>query len=163
MILQNEEGKPFVIDDIKTTPAYNYVWCLDLKEQDYILSNIKILEENTCSTITLMVNGTTFKMPAYWYILVCDPETTQLDAVQASTLSNNIFYALVYGASTNQPSFLPIHVLNWEAEEVNVYPSTTRNLMLCHDVGDGKWVSISFSDTYNRFLKDTTANNLVNY
>ena len=128
-----------------------------------VLVNIRVLEENSCSTVTLNINGRLLNVPSYWYVLVCDPETTQLDAVQASGLSNSTFYALVYGAHISQPEFLQIHVVDWLPVESNIYPTYNRNLMTCHDVGDGKWVCLSFSDAYSRFLKNKTANDLINY
>jgi hypothetical protein len=100
-------------------------------------------------------------MPAFWYVLVCDPETTQIDCVQASTLSNNTFYALLYGSNMSQTELKPITVVDWIPTDINVYPTITRNLMLCHDVGDNKWASISFSDTYSRFLKNKFSIDLV--
>lgn len=163
MILHDPEGYPLVINDIRTPLRTNYVWYLNLKEMDFVLVNVKVLEENTCSTVTLSINGRLLNVPSYWYVLVCDPETTQLDAVQASCLSNSTFYALVYGANVSQPEFLQIHVLDWLPAESNIYPTYNRNLMTCHDIGDSKWVCMSFSDAYSRFLKNKTANDLINY
>lgn len=161
MILHDENGIPFNITSIKQQIHSNHVWCLDLSVLDYTLKPITILEENTCNTIVLSINNNIVKMPAFWYILVCDPETTQIDCVQASTLSNNTFYALVYGSQMSQTELKPIKVVDWIPADVNVYPTITRNLMLCHDVGDDKWVSISFSDTYSRFLKNKFSIDLV--
>jgi hypothetical protein len=161
MILHDEQGLPFPINSIKQSVHSNYIWCLDLSILDYTLKPITILEENTCNTIVLSINNNIVQMPAFWYILVCDPETTQIDCVQASTLSNNTFYALVYGSEMAQTELKPITVIDWIPSDVNVYPTITRNLMLCHDVGDNKWVSISFSDTYSRFLKNKFSIDLV--
>jgi hypothetical protein len=161
MILHDEKGEPFVINSIRQPIHANHIWCLDLSILDYTLKQISVLEENTCNTIVLSINNNIVKMPAFWYVLVCDPETTQIDCVQASTLSNNTFYALLYGSNMSQTELKPITVIDWIPTDINVYPTITRNLMLCHDVGDNKWASISFSDTYSRFLKNKFSIDLV--
>lgn len=161
MILHDEYGKPLVINSLLDKLRTNYAWCLDLKAQDFRLHTIKVLEECKCSTVSLKINGRLLNIPAYWFILVGDPETTQIDAVQASVLANSTFYALVYGSKLASPEYVPITVVDWVVEEPHIYPTHTRGIMICHDVGDGKWVSCSFSDTYTRFLKNKTVGDLI--
>jgi hypothetical protein len=161
MILHDEYGKPMVLNNLTDSLRSNLIWCLDLKAQDYRLHNVKVVEECHCNTVSLKINGRLLNLPVYWYILVGDPETTQLDAVQASVLSNSTFYAVVYGATSPAPEFLPINVVDWESSEPHVYPTHTRGIMLCHDVGDSKWISCSFSDTFPRFLKNKTVGDLI--
>ena len=163
MIFHDIEGKPLVINDIRTKLRTNRYWCLDLKALDYSVGTIKVVEENICNSVALKINDRILCVPSYWHILVCDPDSTQLDAVPVHTLANNEFHALVYGAKLERPEFLPIKVIDWYMDEVNVYPTHNRNFMLCHDIGDNKWVSISFSDSYNRFLNNKTANDLIDY
>lgn len=163
MILHDIEGKPLVINDIRDKLRSKHIWCLDLKMLDYTVKPIKVLEENICNSVILKINNRQLCVPAYWYMLVCDPDSTQLDAVSVSALSNSEFHALVYGHRLDRPEFLPVKVIDWVYDEPNVYPIHNRNYMLCHDIGDGRWVSLSFSDSYNRFLNNKTANDLIDY
>lgn len=163
MIFHDSEGALVDINHLKCDIPNKYIWNLDLKLLDFTLKKIKVIEEIVCNTVTLQINDRLIDVPAYWNILVCDPETTQLDAASVSTLSNSDFRALVYGPNMTHPELLPITVVDWTMDKVNRYPTHNRNFMMCHDIGDGKWISLSFSDSYNRFLKNKTSNDLVYY
>lgn len=163
MILHDENGNPLAINSLTDKIPTNYAWCLDLKTQDFTINHFKVVEECKCNTVTIRVNDRELKIPEYWYVLVCDPETTQLDTVPVGNLSNNTFYAFVYGANASVPEYKQIDVLKWEAAQLNTYPTHSRGLMLCLDVGDSKWITCSFSDTYTRFLKNKISGDLTGY
>lgn len=163
MILHDENGTPLVINNIYDKLPTNYAWCLDLKTQDFTINHFKVVEECTCNTVTIRVNGRYIDLPSYWYVLVCDPETTQLDTVPVGNLSNNTFYAFVYGSTLAVPEYLQIDVVDWKARCAHTYPTHSRGLMLCLDVGHSKWITCSFSDTYTRFLKNKISGDLTGY
>lgn len=163
MILQDEHGKPLVINEMTNSLKSNYIWCLDLKDADFRLHTIKVLEECECVSLVIKVNDRLVCLPTHWHILVCDPETTQLDAVQVGDLANANFYAMLCGTDIVTPIFAPITVIDYLPAEKHVYPTHTRSIMLCHDVGNGLWMNCSYADAYNRFLKNKTANDLVDY
>lgn len=163
MIFHEENGNPLAINSIHDKVPTNYLWCLDLKSQDFTINMFKVVEECKCNTLTVKINNRYIELPSYWYILVCDPETTQIDTVQVCHLSNNTFYALVYGASAGTHEYMRIDVIAWKPEGIHVYPTHSRGVMLCLDIGDGKWISCSFSDTYTRFLKHKNVGDLIGY
>ena len=143
-----------MIDSLYTPIVSEYMWVLDLNMMDYTLTPIKMLEEIVCPTITLDIDGYHCKIPANWYVLVYDIHTTQLDSIVVSDLSNKPYSALVYGSNMIRPQPVTISVIDYELKASNTYPSFNRHLMLCHPIDNDKWITISFSDTYNRFLRN---------
>lgn len=163
MIFHDENGVPLVVNSIHDKWRSNYLWCLDLKSQDYTINLFKVVEGCDSNTLTLRINGHYIDVPASWYILVCDPETTQIDAVECNCLSNNTFYALVYGANVPTPEYAKIEVIDWVPVKHHAYPSHSRGLMLCLDIGNDKWITCSYSDTYTRFLKNKNVGDLIGH
>lgn len=161
MLIQNEDNKTIIIDSLYAPIVSDYMWVLDLNMMDYTLTPIKMLEEVVCPTMTLDIRGYYCKIPANWYMLVYDVHTTQLDSIVISDLSNKQYSALVYGSSMKRPEPAIITVVDYELKAVNTYPSFNRHLMLCHSIDTEKWVTISFSDTYNRFLRNKDLSDII--
>lgn len=163
MILHDEHNLPLVINSLTSNIKTRYVWTLNLKEMDFTLHNMKVLEEYTGPSLTLKINDRLLSLPCHWNILICDPETTQLDAARVSDLAGDSYHALGYSNRSNMPMFLPIQVIDYHVEESHVYPTHSRHLMICHDVGESKWICCSYTDSYNRFLKNKIAGDLIEY
>jgi hypothetical protein len=161
MVVQDSDGLSLIINNINKPLRTNYIWILDLKMLDFTLSNIQVLEENTCSTLVLSINGAIIHVPAYWHLLIADIETLQLDVVPVSLLSNNTYHAFVYGQNMIKPEYHEIKVIDWIPEYVNIYPSFNRSSMLCHDLGNGQNCCLTFTDSYSRFLKNAYVEDLV--
>lgn len=163
MILLDEYNIPLVLNNLADKLRTHHVWVLDMKERDYKLLQIKTVEEIISPSLTLKIHGRLLSLPCHWNVLICDPETTQLDVVSVSELANGYYYALVYGNNTDMPMFELIEVLDYAAGETHIYPTHGRNYMICHDVGNGKWINCTYSDSYNRFLKNKIAGDLIDY
>lgn len=163
VILHDEYNKPLVLNTLKDRLPTHHVWCLDLKVSDFKLLQIKSVEEIVSPSLVLKINGRLTCLPCHWHMLICDPETTQLDVVPVGELANDFYYALVYGNNIEMPQFEPITVIDYLVSETHIYPSHARNFMLCHDVGNGRWINCSYADSYNRFLKNKIAGDLIDY
>ena len=98
MLIFDEYSNPVILDSILTPNVTEYMWVLNLQEEDFMLSPLAVLEETTSPSIELMVAGFRFVLPTSWNILVCDPESMQLDVVEISAVAGKEFRAFVYGA-----------------------------------------------------------------
>jgi hypothetical protein len=161
MLILDENKKSILINSLYDPIVSNFMWVLDLNIMDFTLAPITMIEETVCPTKTIEINGFQFKLPASWYMLVYDEVTTQLDSVSIADLTTNSFTALIYGPDATAAHSAKVKVIDYSAAEKNVYPSFNRHLMLCHPVSDNKWINISFSDSYNRFLRDKYISDLI--
>lgn len=163
MLIFDETNHPIIMDSIHGPTVSAHMWVLDLTMMDFTLAPIVMLEETVCPSIQLRVNGFEFILPANWNILVYDQETAQLDVVELSEAAGREFTALVYGPKAGRPTPATISVTNYFVEYKNVGPSLNKHQMLCHPIGPQEWISVSPSDTYNKYLKDNIVGDLVGY
>ena len=163
MLIFDETNHPIIMDSIHGPTVSAHMWVLDLTMMDFTLAPIVMLEETVCPSIQLRVNGSEFILPANWNILVYDQETAQLDVVELSEAAGREFTALVYGPKAGRPTPATISVTNYFVEYKNVGPSLNKHQMLCHPIGPQEWISVSPSDTYNKYLKDNIVGDLVGY
>jgi hypothetical protein len=161
MLVFNNKADPVILDSIFVPTPTDYFWVLDLNINDYTLAPLTILEEIICPSITVVIRGFEFTLPAYWNILVYDMETTQLDAIQLSRLVGREFTALVFGPKKIRPVPAPIQYVDYILEHKNVGPSLAKHQMMCHPIGPTEWVCISPSDTYNKYLKDMLVGDII--
>jgi hypothetical protein len=154
MLIFDENSQPIVIDNLYAPLVSHHLWVLDLAMMDYTLAPFMILEEITCSSITLQVMGFDFTLPSSWFVLVYDEETTQIDVVQVSDLAGAEFTALLYGPKQNKAQPAKITVMDYHNQYRNIGPSLNKHQMLCHPVSPGSWINVSSTDVYNKYLKD---------
>lgn len=163
MIILNENNSPIILDSIYTPTSSEFMWTLDLTMMDYTLTPIVMLEETVCPSMQVRVGGFDFMLPANWNILVYDRDTAQLDVVELSEAAGREFNALVYGPNASRVTPQPITIINYVIEYKNVGPALNKHQMLCHPIGPAEWVSVSPSDTYNKYLKDNVVGDLIGY
>jgi hypothetical protein len=128
---------------------------------DFTLAPLLVFEEVICPTITLLVRGVTFELPANWNILITDDETYQLDVVEISELAGKEFKALVYGMEMTNIELEPIQVIDYQPNHQNVGPSLNKYQMLCHPIAPKAWVNVAPSDAYNKYLKDKVVGDII--
>ncbi len=161
MLVFDENSKPLIIDSIYTPTLTSHVWILDLSIMDFTLAPLEVLEEITCPSVMIEVCGFKFILPAHWYVLVYDEETTQVDTVCVSELSGREFMALGYGPNKNKAFPAKIVVVDYNAQFKNVGPSLNKHQMLCHPIGPNAWINISPTDVYNKYLKDVIVGDII--
>jgi len=163
MIIFDETNHPIILDNINGPTISEYLWALDLTIMDYTLIPLYMLEETTCPSMQLCVNGFDFILPAYWNILVYDQDTAQLDVVELAETAGREFTALVYGPKARRPSPVKIQVTNYFVEYRNVGPFLHKHQLLCHPINSTEWVSVGPSDCYNKYLKDSIVGDIIGY
>jgi hypothetical protein len=161
MLIFDENSKPIIVDGLHTPLLSEYFYVLDLNLMDFTLTPLNVLEETVAPTITLSIEGFDFNVPANWNILIVDDETMQLDVTEIADIAGTEFKAFGYGFdNVNFDSYL-INVHNYFTQYPNYGPSLSKNQMLCHPISQTRWINIAPSDTYNKYLKNKLAGDLI--
>lgn len=161
MLIHDENNRTIILNSILTPTLCDYFWVLDLAIKDFTLAPLTMLEETTGPAITLNIQGFEFTLPAKWGILVQDHDTTFLDYIEVSNIPGRDFTAMVYGPDMARPNVANVSAIDFHPNHVAVSPSLNKNQMLCHPIAPDKWVMISPSDPYNKYLKNALKGDIV--
>ena len=162
MYIFDENSQPLIVDNLFDPIVTETFWVLDLEQKDFMQTELTMLEETTCPGMVLAVdNFGGIVLPAHWHVLVCDPDTMQLDAVTVGDMAGKEFRVFVYGPQISKPRIEVTRVLNYLPRHRHVSPTLSRHQMLCHAIGQSHWVCVSPSDTYNKFLKSAIIGDLI--
>lgn len=162
MLIFDEDYNTIMLESVSDPSATAYFWVLDLAIRDYVITPLKIFEEITSEHIEIQVAGFRFSLPSMWNILVADTyETSQLDYIEIRELSGMEFSALVHGPNKRMIETETIITTNYFPSAVSVAPSLNKNQMLCHPIGPDAWINIAPSDTYNKYLKNAVAGDII--
>lgn len=156
MLISNENSLPIAINSIDEPLDIDYFWILDLAEQDFKLSKLIMLEEFSTPTLTINIKGHMIELPAEWNILVYSTETASVDMVQVSDLTKSHFSLFLMDHKKNKVIENLVKVISYKTTAIVRTPSFNKNMMLCYPIGETAWVMIAPTDTYNKYLKDTT-------
>lgn len=164
MLIFDDNNRALIVEDIYTPLPIDYFWVLDLNMLDFTLTPLLVLEETTCPSVKVRVNGSDFFLPATWHMLVFSEETLELDVVEIGDLAGREFTAFIYDNTNPQivkykPSV--VQVIDYSPMHQNVAPAMNKHQMLCHPVGPAEWICISSSDCYNKFLKDMVIGDII--
>jgi len=161
MLIFNENNDPIILDNVQGPMPSEYMYVLDLNMMDFTLSPLLIFEEVVCATIAISIKGFPFALPAHWNILVVDDDTLQLDVVEVSELAGREFKALVYGMNMSMVELETIVVMDYLPNYRNIGPSLNKYQMLCHPISPDSWVNVAPSDSYNKYLKEKVAGDII--
>ena len=161
MLVFDNNNDALILDSIHTPTIADHIWVLDLGMLDFTLAPLAVLEEIVSPSIQLMINGFQFVLPANWNILVCDEESMQLDVVEIAEVAGKEFRAMLYGPDHGMVETAIISATDYYPTQVNVGPSLNKHQMLCHPVAPLTWVNVAPSDTYNKYLKNLVAGDLI--
>ena len=161
MLIFDNNNNAVVLESIYTPTNTEFVWVLDLTIMDYTLAPLLVLEEVISPSIELSIDGFNFVLPTNWNILVVDPETSQLDVVEVSDLAGKEFVALVYGPNKQMIDMEVITVTNYHPNYINVGPSLNKHQMMCHPISPTTWINVAPSDSYNKYLKNKVAGDII--
>jgi len=148
VLIFDENTKPVIFDSIYTPTNVNYFWVLDLNIMDVTLTPLYALEEITCPAIRLEYNGLKFYLPTIYYILVFSEETSQVDTINISELTNNSFSVFSYGLNETTITKLNIKIIDYQQEYKFIIPLLDKTQLLCHPVTPDRWINISSFDQY---------------
>lgn len=161
MIVFDHESKPLILDSIFVPTITEHVWVLDLNIMDFTLAPLLLLENITCETIEVTIEGFAFNLPAVWNMLIFDEETSQLDIVKVSDLCGREFTAFVYGPKMSMARAAVIRTTDYFMEYDNIGPSLNKHMLLCHAIGPDAWIVVGANNLYNKYLKDMTIGDII--
>jgi hypothetical protein len=161
MVISDENTKPVIIDNLYSPIVSDFFWILDLEQKDFALTRLTTIEEHTTPMLVISVFGYAIELPADWNILICSPETSQLDISEIHELSQGSFHSLVLNHATNKIHHAPVKVVHYEPKSILYTPSLAKNQMLCHALGPQAWICISPIDNYGKYLKGSITNDLI--
>lgn len=158
MVITNELQQDLLIDNIYAPIPTELFWVLDLEQEDFMMCPLSMLEEVIGPTIWIRANeDAIFQMPTTWNLLIYSEDTGQVDIVDGMNLTTGSYTALLGGVNVARPAPCSIQVVDYKPEATNVCPALSKHQMLCHPIGDGKWVMVTPCDVYNKYLKDASA------
>lgn len=128
---------------------------------DFTLAPLLVLEETVCPSIAISVCGFELIVPAAWNLLVCATETHQLDVVPMYDLAGREFTAMVYGPNVPYVQTEKVKVVDYYPNYLNTAPSFNNHQMLCHPISPDRWITMTPTDVYNKFLKNKTSGDIV--
>jgi hypothetical protein len=168
VLILTEYNAPYIIWSLTApcVPKYNWVLAGDI--QDFRLSPISYLEETTGPAIEVMINKTRFRVPASWYILICDQETMLIDTIQIAALSGSTHQALLMCPTSSNLYLDEVKIVDYIPSDVSHHVSIAKGTMLCHPVGpvlDNKHEEVYSClvgpyDMY-KYLQNMTAKELI--
>jgi len=161
MLIFDSNNDVLIFDNIYAPTVADHFWVLDLSMMDFTLAPLQVLEEIVCPTIEVRINDFKFNLPATWNMLVADAETMQLDVVEVSELAGKQFTALVYGPKKPAADVATVNVTDYFLNRKNVGPAIGKHQMLCHPISPDSWICVAPSDTYNKYLKDCSAGDII--
>ena len=161
MLVFDNNNEALILESIFVPTIADHIWVLDLTLMDFTLAPLLVLEEIVAPTIELCIEGFRFSLPANWNMLVVDVDTMQLDVIEIKDLAGKEFNALIYGPNASRHELATVSVTDYFPNHHNVGPSLYRHQMLCHPIAPNLWVNVAPSDTYNKYLKNCTAGDLV--
>jgi len=126
---------PYIIDNVSGPVVPKYCWYYDVEVNDFLLRPIHLLEETTGPTVTVMINGLTFKVPASWNLLVVDEETKLVDTVQITQCTSSNYQAFLMHPDENRPAFSSVVLLDLSMREACVHVTIPKMHMILHPVG----------------------------
>jgi hypothetical protein len=135
---------PYLIDSVSGPIVPKHAWFYDVTHNDFMLKPIVMLEETTGPTVTVLINGLTFTMPASWNILIVDEETKAVDTVVITQCSSSAFRAFMMHPQLNRYELAPIQLIDLDPQGVCVHLSIPRQSMILHPTGPTK-ISRDFS------------------
>lgn len=156
MKIIDENYKQHLIKSIDEPISVDYFWVVDLQEKDFMLNKLVMLEEFNAPSLTISIQGERIQIPAEWNILVYSPETSDVDMVQISDLTTSDFTIFLYNLNSNKVIETTCRVVDYSTTSVFRVPSFNKSNMLCYPIGNSYCIMIAPTDTYNKYLKEST-------
>jgi hypothetical protein len=161
MYIFNEYSQVTSVESIHVPTLAEYFWVLDLSIFDYTLTQLAMLEELECPTLDISIENFTFPLPAHWYILIADPETSQLDAIKVHDITVGTFHVVCNNMKTNKVKLRNAKAIDYSPSYANVYPSIQSNQMICHAIGPNTCIHVSSYDTYGKYINGLLVGDLI--
>ncbi len=130
-----EYNAPYLVTSVTGPVVPKYNWIFSGPDQDFKLEKFSYLEETTGPAIEVMINQFVFLIPASWYIMICDEETSIVDTVPIANCSTSNFDVLLMCPTSSTPVKAPIRILDIHLNQSLTHISISKGTMLCHPIG----------------------------
>lgn len=169
MIILNEINKPYIIESLTQPLPLRYHWIFNANQLDFMMNEIKYLEETAGPTITLDIEGAEVNVPGGWNILIVDMETYTIDAIPVTACAAFEHQALVFSPDDSKLITAPIRVTGWNPKGSCIYPALEKNYALVHAIAPGsshgkiipRGIIVSPTDLY-RWVGGKTVGDVLN-
>lgn len=161
MVISDENCFPILIDNIEVPTKTEFFWTLNIEEKDFMLSPLTMFEELTTPILVMRILDFVVEVPADWNLLIFSEETSQLDILEISEISRGHFTAMVFNHKKNCITPGTISVIDYKPYDKIQTVSLHKSSMLCHPLGEDKWVCLAPSDNYNKYLKNAVIGDLI--
>ena len=135
--------------------SVGFIKHLELSNGIIIPSLLSLSEAITAPSVELLIDGFTFVVPATWNILICDPETSQLDISDVGSVLGKSFHSFVYGFNLPIVELHKIEAVGYVPSHTSFSPSLNKHHMLCHPIDQTRWINLSPADSYNKYFRNT--------
>ena len=158
MLYFGEDNRVHKIESIETVPDSKYFWVLNLKERDFMLKQLAVLETRVLPLVTVKTpSGITFDLPASWYVLIVDLDTTQIDVVRLSMIGGKLYDIFTFGPDMLKPTTSHLQIIDYKQSGEFTTCSINSHEMLCHAIDGHRWINISPS------VSNVLMSNLTSY
>lgn len=161
MLILDEHQKTVLIDSINAPLPSEFFWVLDLAMKDFTLAPILVLEEVTCPTLTIEVEGNLIHVPASWNVLIFDGSTGDIDIAPVSQIGHRDFTAFAYGPNKTIPRPALLRLVDYKPYATTIAPALNKHQMLCYPISSELWINLSPNDGYSKYLKNTSMGDLI--
>lgn len=162
MLIFGGDLKPLILDNVTDPIVSDYVWTLDVDQQDFCFDHITFLDEHYEKGIGFSFDGQYVEIPESWYILVMDPINGMMDLVQTADIRGRVFDAFIYSHQSVIPRSASMVMKNARVFKKFCYPILNRNLMLVHPIDEGNGIVISPHNVFKK-IKDTYVMDFYDY
>lgn len=129
-------------------------WLYDLKQRDYFCTQLTVVVELQSSALTIAVGGQLTNLPVDWFVVVCDKMSGVIDTIKVHELTNTSFKLFVIGPKHHTVMESGYRVVDFDQSRTFFHPVLAKHQMICVEIGAGKWILASPSDSYQKYLKN---------
>jgi len=123
----NIDNIPNEIDDIR----FCVLDCSDTQNIDYFFLPLVFLESFHAPAAVLQIGKFTIQMPLEWLVLVCDPDTSDIEIMELTKLNDRGFEVLSFNPLTDFTSNTEeIKIINVYSEVKWFFPKLKNGCML---------------------------------
>ncbi len=161
MLYFDSANKLVDINTIYTPVVDNFMWVLDLEQNDFTLAPITMLLEITTSSFEIIVDGLPIVLPTNWYVVIYDDEIGMMDVVQISELMGRNFKLFTYGLSDLMVTGSTYMLNKYTPKNVCVMPNLNKKQLLCHPINGEQWICIGPTEAFAKKLKDMYVGEII--
>lgn len=126
---------PLLVESVNDPLTVDRHWVFSAKAMDFFLSHIIYVEEYIGPVMLLEIKNFVFSVPANWYIMICDRDTTFVDVVPVSGILGKEFDAFIFTNTDAKPRYLTVKVNDLIPEQRVVYPVIQKGHGMVHPIG----------------------------